>query len=94
MFFFLLKRFNELYNSFNPTKQVFDSWVLVMYFFTVQTEQIINEYKIRALACHPDKHLNDPKAGMQTVMSCIIFEKINVKVKVKAYDRLSVFCQS
>lgn len=26
------------------------------------TEQIINEYKIRALACHPDKHLNDPKA--------------------------------
>ncbi|XP_072246503.1 dnaJ homolog subfamily C member 12 [Leuresthes tenuis] len=26
------------------------------------TEQIINEYKIRALACHPDKHLDNPKA--------------------------------
>lgn len=26
------------------------------------TEQIINEYKIRALACHPDKHPNDPSA--------------------------------
>ncbi|XP_030012139.1 dnaJ homolog subfamily C member 12 [Sphaeramia orbicularis] len=26
------------------------------------TEQIINEYKIRALACHPDKHLNNPAA--------------------------------
>lgn len=24
------------------------------------TEQIINEYKIRALACHPDKHLENP----------------------------------
>ncbi|XP_057704987.1 dnaJ homolog subfamily C member 12 [Corythoichthys intestinalis] len=26
------------------------------------TEQILNEYKIRALACHPDKHLDNPKA--------------------------------
>ncbi|KAM6922242.1 dnaJ homolog subfamily C member 12 [Lycodopsis pacificus] len=26
------------------------------------TEQINNEYKIRALACHPDKHLNNPRA--------------------------------
>ncbi|XP_061547061.1 dnaJ homolog subfamily C member 12 [Phycodurus eques] len=26
------------------------------------TEQILNEYKIRALACHPDKHLGNPKA--------------------------------
>ncbi|XP_026165371.1 dnaJ homolog subfamily C member 12 [Mastacembelus armatus] len=26
------------------------------------TEQIINEYKIRALACHPDKHLDNPRA--------------------------------
>ncbi|XP_056148129.1 dnaJ homolog subfamily C member 12 isoform X2 [Lampris incognitus] len=26
------------------------------------TEQIANEYKIRALACHPDKHLDRPKA--------------------------------
>ncbi|XP_051233775.1 dnaJ homolog subfamily C member 12 [Dicentrarchus labrax] len=26
------------------------------------TEQIHNEYKIRALACHPDKHLDDPGA--------------------------------
>ncbi|XP_017279846.1 dnaJ homolog subfamily C member 12 [Kryptolebias marmoratus] len=26
------------------------------------TEQILNEYKIRALACHPDKHLDDPRA--------------------------------
>ncbi|KAG7999930.1 DnaJ-like protein subfamily C member 12 [Nibea albiflora] len=27
------------------------------------TEQILNEYKIRALACHPDKHLDNPRAG-------------------------------
>ncbi|CAG04728.1 unnamed protein product [Tetraodon nigroviridis] len=27
------------------------------------TEQILNEYKIRALACHPDKHLDNPAAG-------------------------------
>ncbi|KAJ0067253.1 hypothetical protein NL108_015115, partial [Boleophthalmus pectinirostris] len=26
------------------------------------TEQIVNEYKIRALACHPDKHLDNPSA--------------------------------
>ncbi|XP_034081739.1 dnaJ homolog subfamily C member 12 isoform X1 [Gymnodraco acuticeps] len=26
------------------------------------TEQILNEYKIRALACHPDKHLDSPTA--------------------------------
>ncbi|KAM3606912.1 uncharacterized protein V6R79_025375 [Siganus canaliculatus] len=26
------------------------------------TEQIVNEYKIRALACHPDKHLENPSA--------------------------------
>ncbi|XP_029925735.1 dnaJ homolog subfamily C member 12 [Myripristis murdjan] len=26
------------------------------------TEQIVNEYKIRALACHPDKHPGNPKA--------------------------------
>lgn len=26
------------------------------------TEQIHNEYKIRALACHPDKHLDNPRA--------------------------------
>ncbi|XP_029304973.1 dnaJ homolog subfamily C member 12 [Cottoperca gobio] len=26
------------------------------------TEQILNEYKIRALACHPDKHLDSPRA--------------------------------
>lgn len=26
------------------------------------TEQIINEYKIRALACHPDKHRDNPTA--------------------------------
>nr|XP_057920439.1 dnaJ homolog subfamily C member 12 [Doryrhamphus excisus] len=26
------------------------------------TEQIVNEYKIRALSCHPDKHLDNPKA--------------------------------
>lgn len=26
------------------------------------TEQIINEYKIRALECHPDKHMDNPSA--------------------------------
>ncbi|XP_013875373.1 dnaJ homolog subfamily C member 12 [Austrofundulus limnaeus] len=26
------------------------------------TEQILSEYKIRALACHPDKHLDNPRA--------------------------------
>ncbi|XP_028323735.1 dnaJ homolog subfamily C member 12 [Gouania willdenowi] len=26
------------------------------------TEQIVNEYKIRALACHPDKHHDNPTA--------------------------------
>lgn len=26
------------------------------------TEQILNEYKIRALACHPDKHMDNPTA--------------------------------
>ncbi|KAK2824033.1 hypothetical protein Q5P01_021208 [Channa striata] len=26
------------------------------------TEQILNEYKIRALSCHPDKHLDNPRA--------------------------------
>ncbi|XP_056291195.1 dnaJ homolog subfamily C member 12 isoform X2 [Pseudoliparis swirei] len=26
------------------------------------TEQILNEYKIRALACHPDRHPDDPGA--------------------------------
>lgn len=26
------------------------------------TEQILNEYKIRALGCHPDKHLDNPTA--------------------------------
>lgn len=31
--------------------------------FVLQTEQILNEYKIRALACHPDKHLDNPTAG-------------------------------
>lgn len=34
-----------------------------MYFFVLQTEQILNEYKIRALACHPDKHLDNPTSG-------------------------------
>ncbi|XP_034537837.1 dnaJ homolog subfamily C member 12 isoform X2 [Notolabrus celidotus] len=28
----------------------------------LQTEQILNEYKIRALACHPDKNLQNPGA--------------------------------
>uniref|UniRef100_A0A671LRN3 J domain-containing protein n=1 Tax=Sinocyclocheilus anshuiensis TaxID=1608454 RepID=A0A671LRN3_9TELE len=27
------------------------------------TEQIVNEFKVRALACHPDKHPENPKAG-------------------------------
>ncbi|RXN09382.1 cytochrome c oxidase subunit mitochondrial-like protein [Labeo rohita] len=26
------------------------------------TEQIVNEFKVRALACHPDKHPENPKA--------------------------------
>ncbi|XP_071375742.1 dnaJ homolog subfamily C member 12-like [Centroberyx affinis] len=26
------------------------------------TEQIVNEYKVRALACHPDKHPDNPRA--------------------------------
>ncbi|XP_030626980.1 dnaJ homolog subfamily C member 12 [Chanos chanos] len=26
------------------------------------TEQILNEFKVRALACHPDKHPENPKA--------------------------------
>ncbi|XP_029376947.1 dnaJ homolog subfamily C member 12 isoform X2 [Echeneis naucrates] len=29
---------------------------------SAETEQILNEYKIRALACHPDKHLDNPRA--------------------------------
>lgn len=33
----------------------------------MQTEQIVNEYKIRARACHPDKHLDNPTAGKYTV---------------------------
>lgn len=32
-------------------------------YFLLQNEQILNEYKIRALACHPDKHLDNPAAG-------------------------------
>lgn len=28
-----------------------------------QTEQIVNEFKVKALACHPDKHPENPKAG-------------------------------
>ncbi|XP_077585901.1 dnaJ homolog subfamily C member 12 [Stigmatopora nigra] len=29
------------------------------------TEQIVNEYKIRALACHPDKDLDNPRAVLE-----------------------------
>lgn len=29
------------------------------------TEQILNEYKIRALACHPDKNLQNPGAVVE-----------------------------
>uniref|UniRef100_A0A8C1MVA9 J domain-containing protein n=1 Tax=Cyprinus carpio TaxID=7962 RepID=A0A8C1MVA9_CYPCA len=28
------------------------------------TEQIVREFKVRALACHPDKHRQNPQAGV------------------------------
>lgn len=43
--------------------QIFKQKVRYVIFFPFQTEQIVNEYKIRALACHPDKHQDNPRAG-------------------------------
>uniref|UniRef100_A0A3Q2P359 J domain-containing protein n=1 Tax=Fundulus heteroclitus TaxID=8078 RepID=A0A3Q2P359_FUNHE len=34
------------------------------------TEQILNEYRIRALACHPDKHPDNPAAGKSQGKMC------------------------
>lgn len=35
-----------------------------------QTEQIVNEFKVKALACHPDKHPENPKAGTNFFFFC------------------------
>lgn len=51
----------------------------VLSFFTLQTEQIINEYKIRALACHPDKHLENPKAGRYVDYSNLYYSEKDEK---------------
>lgn len=42
---------------------IFDKQSVNIMFFSHQTEQIMAEYKARALSCHPDKHPENPEAG-------------------------------
>ncbi|XP_068183899.1 dnaJ homolog subfamily C member 12 [Antennarius striatus] len=50
------------------------------------TEQILNEYKIRALACHPDKHLDEPEAVTNFQKLQEAKEVLCDETKRKSYD--------
>nr|XP_020457575.1 dnaJ homolog subfamily C member 12 [Monopterus albus] len=50
------------------------------------TEQILNEYKIRALACHPDKHLDNPTAVTEFQKLQEAKEVLCNETKRKNYD--------
>ncbi|XP_051937213.1 dnaJ homolog subfamily C member 12 [Hippocampus zosterae] len=50
------------------------------------TEQILNEYKIRALACHPDKHQGNPKAVAEFQKLQEAKEVLSNETKRKNYD--------
>uniref|UniRef100_A0A3Q2XFW1 DnaJ homolog subfamily C member 12-like n=1 Tax=Hippocampus comes TaxID=109280 RepID=A0A3Q2XFW1_HIPCM len=50
------------------------------------TEQILNEYKIRALACHPDKHQGNPKAVAEFQKLQEAKEVLSNDTKRKNYD--------
>lgn len=50
------------------------------------TEQIINEFKVRALACHPDKHPENPKAVEDFQKLQEAKEVLTDEKKRKSYD--------
>lgn len=50
------------------------------------TEQILNEYKIRALGCHPDKHLDNPSAVTEFQKLQEAKETLCDEAKRKNYD--------
>ncbi|KAM9847621.1 dnaJ homolog subfamily C member 12 [Aulostomus maculatus] len=50
------------------------------------TEQILNEYKVRALACHPDKHLDNPGAVADFQKLLEAKEVLCNEAKRKNYD--------
>ncbi|XP_058507430.1 dnaJ homolog subfamily C member 12 [Solea solea] len=50
------------------------------------TEQIINEYKIRALMCHPDKHQDNPRAVAEFQKLQEAKEVLCNETKRKNYD--------
>lgn len=50
------------------------------------TEQILNEYKIRALACHPDKHLGNPSSVVEFQKLKEAKEVLCDESKRKSYD--------
>lgn len=50
------------------------------------TEQILNEYKVRALGCHPDKHMDNPSAVMDFQKLQEAKEVLCDETKRKNYD--------
>ncbi|KAM8852110.1 dnaJ homolog subfamily C member 12 [Synchiropus picturatus] len=50
------------------------------------TEQILSEYKVRALACHPDKHPDDPQAVVNFQKLQDAKEVLCDETKRKNYD--------
>ncbi|XP_056326943.1 dnaJ homolog subfamily C member 12 [Danio aesculapii] len=50
------------------------------------TEQIVNEFKVKALACHPDKHPENPKAVEQFQKLQEAKEVLTDEKKRKSYD--------
>ncbi|XP_016393928.1 dnaJ homolog subfamily C member 12-like isoform X1 [Sinocyclocheilus rhinocerous] len=50
------------------------------------TEQIVNEFKVRALACHPDKHPENPKAVEEFQKLQEAKEVLTDEKKRKNYD--------
>ncbi|XP_043111836.1 dnaJ homolog subfamily C member 12 [Puntigrus tetrazona] len=50
------------------------------------TEQIVNEFKVRALACHPDKHPENPKAVEEFQKLQEAKETLTDEEKRKSYD--------
>ncbi|XP_067278262.1 dnaJ homolog subfamily C member 12 [Pseudorasbora parva] len=50
------------------------------------TEQIVNEFKVRALACHPDKHPENPKAVEEFQKLQEAKEILTDEKKRKSYD--------
>ncbi|XP_052007208.1 dnaJ homolog subfamily C member 12 [Xyrauchen texanus] len=50
------------------------------------TEQIVNEFKVKALACHPDKHPENPKAVEEFQKLHEAKEVLTDEKKRKSYD--------